>query len=228
MEFYDLETKTKSLDINLIFPDWKEKDERIVIFSPHDDDVILGASYALLAALHNNGKVYVIIINDGSAGYSEVELKEKIVEIRETESIEALKILDIRENHIIRYYLPDCTAIHYLGWKLPWIDESRRKREGLLSMVLSTLREIKATRIIFPNGYREHIDHTAASLSVSFYGPQAGDSVIVDYGQPIKIKTFLQYSVWGKLSPGDALIKNRDINIRANRAIVADEQTEKK
>lgn len=222
MEFYDLHAKTKSNEINLIFPEWNEQKEQVVIFSPHDDDVILGAGYSLFSCLSNGAEVYIVIFNDGSAGYSKPELKNDVIEIRKKETINALKILGIEENHIIRFEIPDFTGIQHLGWKLPWNEE------GLFSKVIRTLRKIGATRLIFPNGYREHIDHTAACLSAMFDGPQVGDAVIADHGEPSKIKTYLQYSVWGKLSPEDALINKRDIEIRANRAIIVEKNIETK
>lgn len=228
MEFYNLHTKAKSTNINLFFLDWKDGNERVVIFSPHDDDVLLGAAYILLATLANKGEVYVIIFNDGSAGYSKLELKEQIVETRKRETLNALRVLGVGEKNIIRFELPDFSGIHYLGWKLPWISNNDKLNEGLFSKVVTTLRKIKATRLILPNGYREHIDHTASCLSAMFDGPQAGDTVIVDYGEPFKIKSFLQYSVWADLSPEDAVIHKRDLSIRANKAVVVDNKIEKK
>ncbi|MHA1293799.1 MAG: PIG-L deacetylase family protein [Promethearchaeota archaeon] len=228
MEFYDLQSKVKSNKINLIFQDWKENDERVVFFSPHDDDLILGAGYILIASQINKGDVYVIIFNDGSAGYSDAKLKEEIVNIRKHETINALQVLGINKENIIRFNLPDFSGIHYLGWKLPWKNSLNFKDEGLFAKVIKELRKIRATRLVFPNGYREHIDHTATCMSAMFDGPQVGDNVIADYGRPYKIKTFLQYSVWAKLSPQDALINNRDTSIRANKAIVVNYEIEEK
>ena len=51
---------------------------------------------------------------------------------------------------------------------------------------------------------------------------QAGDPVGADWGAPSEIRSALQYSVWGDLSPEDALIHGDDPRIRANRAIVAE------
>ena len=34
MEFYDLQAKTKSKDINFLFPEWHEQKEHIAFFSP--------------------------------------------------------------------------------------------------------------------------------------------------------------------------------------------------
>jgi len=228
MEFYDLQTKIKSKDINLLFPNWEQNSERVVIFSPHDDDVILGAGYALISILENKGEVSVIIFNDGSAGYSNPELKERIVKKRKNETYSALSKLGIKKEKIIRLEIPDFSCIHYLGWKLPWIQESDQKNEGLFTKIVGLLREIKATRLILPNGYREHMDHTAVSLCALFDGPQAGDPVIVDYGKPFPIKSYLQYSVWAKFSPEDSILHERSDTIRANRAVLVNKEIEKK
>ena len=45
--YYDLQRQRRSKDINLVFPDWKEGDERVVVLCPHDDDGLLGAGYAV-------------------------------------------------------------------------------------------------------------------------------------------------------------------------------------
>lgn len=226
-DFYNLAEKKKSTNINLLFDNW-EPGENVVVFSPHDDDCILGAGYLMSACLEKGANVYVIIFHDGCAGYSQPDLKDEIIEIRKKETISALDVLGVKETNIIRFNIPDFSGFIYLGWKLPWISDDNRENEGLFPKLVSKLREIKATRLIFPNGYREHIDHTTASLCGIFHGSQIGDAIITDYGEPQKIKTFLQYSVWSKLSPEDALVNRRDIKIRANRAVVVKEAMENK
>mgnify|MGYP006292880853 CR=1 FL=1 len=227
-DFYDLELKQGSEEIGIIFPNWKAEDEVVVIFSSHDYDVILGIVYAVLAALKNLAEVHVVIFCDGSAGYSRPELKEDIVEIRREETFNALKILGLNKEVIHRLDMPDFSAFHHLGWKLPWQEKSEEDREGLFSKILSLLREIKVNRFMIPNGYWEHIDHAATYLSAMFDGPQVGDPVLIDRGAPTEIKTYLQYSVWAKFSPEDALMKGRNSSIRANKAITASKSVEEK
>ena len=48
--FYDLRAGRGSRDIDLLFPGWSPGDERVLVLSPHDDDALLGAGYALAAA----------------------------------------------------------------------------------------------------------------------------------------------------------------------------------
>ena len=105
--YYDLQLKNSSTNIEIVFPRWKHNDENLVIFSPHDDDVILGAGYILLAALRSGAKVYIIIFNDGSAGYSKIALKDEIISTRKLETLNALKILGIEKDKIIRFNIPD-------------------------------------------------------------------------------------------------------------------------
>ena len=37
--------------IEVLFPGWQPGDERLCVYSPHDDDAILGAGYAMRAAM---------------------------------------------------------------------------------------------------------------------------------------------------------------------------------
>ena len=229
MEFYNLQDQIKSNEIELIFPGWNYEDENVVIFSPHDDDAILGAGYLILACLEHKANVHVIIFCDGSAGYSILEHKQKIIKIRKKETQAALEVLGISRDHTFRFNLPDFSSIHHIGWKFPWVNsQDGEDKEGLFAKVVSDLRDLKTTRLILPNGYREHIDHTAVYLSALFDGPQVGDPVLIDHGNPIEINTFLQYSVWAKFSPENALIYNREGDIRANRAILVERQYENK
>jgi len=48
MEYVDFLSLKRSRNIGLFFPDWK-KGEKVAFLSPHDDDVILGAGYLLMA-----------------------------------------------------------------------------------------------------------------------------------------------------------------------------------
>ena len=47
--YCNTDTKAVSKDISVLFPSFG-KDEVLAVMSPHDDDAILGAGYAMLAA----------------------------------------------------------------------------------------------------------------------------------------------------------------------------------
>jgi hypothetical protein len=70
------------------------------------------------------------------------------------------------------------------------------------------------------------LDHKAVSWIGSFIGPQVGDNILVDLGEPSRIKSYLMYSVWADFPPEDALIKGRPANLRGNLAIIVSPDVE--
>ena len=66
----DTNTRAVSPGLSALFPGWDGKNERLVVYSPHDDDAILGAGYAMRAAIEDGAEVYIVIVCSGNAGYS--------------------------------------------------------------------------------------------------------------------------------------------------------------
>ncbi len=215
--FFDLRAKERGDDIRILFPGWAGGDERVAILSPHDDDACLGAGYLIKAIQANHGEVFIIIACDGSAGYSKPEEKETIVATRKKETIAAYAVLGIPEDYIIRYDYPDFSLPANLGWRMPWRIAAR----GTMEQNLKTLRRHRITRLVVPNGYREHIDHEATYRMGLYDAPQVGDPVLSDWGLAPPIRSLLQYAVWGDFTPEDALVSGSPLTIRANRGIVA-------
>ena len=213
--YYDVRERVISHSIDLLFPGWRDGDERVLILSPHDDDGILGAGYVLLAALANGADVHVAIFCDGWAGYSTPEEAVTIVERRRGETLSAYGALGLPEDHVLRFDYPDFSLWPWLGWHLP------SGGQGTTARLLPRMRELKPTRLLVPNGYREHIDHEATFRAGACDGPQLGDAILAEYGLAEPIRSFLQYAVWGDFSPEDALVAGASVELRANRAIVA-------
>jgi len=213
--YYDLRRRQGGTSIELLFPGWQAGDERVAIFSPHDDDAALGAGYLLLAALANGAQGFVCIFCDGWAGYSHPEEAGTIVATRAQETRSAYAELGLDEEHIIRLDYGDFSVLPYIGWHL---DSGRL---GTIARVVPLLRKLRITRLVIPNGYREHIDHEAVHRIGAYDGPQVGDAILAEYGRAEPVRSFLQYAVWADLSPEDALLWGQDVRIRANRAIVA-------
>ncbi|MGH8630283.1 MAG: PIG-L deacetylase family protein, partial [Burkholderiales bacterium] len=185
--YYDLRSGTRSNEISLLFPAWRPDEERVAIISPHDDDAALGAGYLTLAAQEAGAKVWVLICCDGSGGYSTPEQKDTIVQVRRLETLDAHERLGIPPERIIRFDYPDFSLLSHLGWRLP------NKMDGADAQAVRALRRIGVTRLLVPNGYREHIDHTAAYTLGAFDAPQAGDPVLADWGPPTPIRSTLVY-----------------------------------
>lgn len=217
--YYDTNTKKAGNDINAIFPGFGEN-EVLAVMSPHDDDAVIGAGYAMLAAREAGAEVYVVIFCRGDAGYSTVEEKATIEAVRERETFDCYERLGIPRDHILRMHFPDFSAISHVGWELS------TGKAGDMPVILRFLREKRVTRVMIPNHYHEHIDHLAAYLMSSFDVPQSGDAALVDYGVPHGVRSTLQYSVWADLDPEDALVNGRASNLRANRILLADKSVE--
>lgn len=135
-------------------------------------------------------------------------------------------MLGLEEENLIRFDYPDFSVASYLGLKLSGVPESAEK--GTMYKTLSKLRELEITRLLVPNGYREHIDHAAVNGAGTYDGPQVGDPVLVDWGRSEPIRSYLEYAVWGDFSPEGALVAGRDESLRANRILSAKESVERK
>ncbi|HOA99141.1 PIG-L deacetylase family protein [Candidatus Sordicultor fermentans] len=220
--FYDLRRREKSKSIELLFPGWVEGEERVAIFCPHDDDGILGPGYLLQAIPLFGGEVHVVIFCNGSGGYSVIEHKNIITALRARETVLAYAHLGVKEERIHRLDYDDYSVWPFLGWKLPGGEE------GTFRKILPLLRRLKITRVLVPNGYREHLDHYATFLVGAFDTPQVGDPVMADWGIAKGIKSVLQYAVWSDFSPEDTLLEKDALNVRANRALCAPREAEEK
>lgn len=220
--YYDLRRRAKSDDINTVFPGWKPGDERIAVFTPHDDDGALGCGYLMLAAMANGADVYVLVFCDGWAGYSTPAEAATIVERRAQETIDAYTSLGVPRERILRMGYGDFSVLPYIGWNL----DSGQK--GTTANVVPTLRSLHVTRCLIPNGYREHIDHEAVYRVGAYDGPQVGDAILAEFGRADAVRSILQYAVWADLTPEDALVQKEDLRIRANRSIVASDAVEQK
>ena len=197
--------------LETLFPGWEGAKESVCVYSPHDDDAILGAGYAMRAAVEAGARVTVIIVCDGACGYSTPEEKDGIVARRQKETLDCYRALGIKDEDVLFLGFPDFSAIQYVGRILD------PNREGHFRKTITELRRRKVTRILAPNHYREHIDHLAAYLIAAFDSPQAGDAHSVDWAEPFAVRSTAQYSVWAELDPADALLRRRDdLGLRAD------------
>jgi len=206
----DVDKKTWG-GLETLFPGWDGPNESLCVYSPHDDDAILGAGYAMRAAIESGAKVTCIIVCDGACGYSTPAEKEGIVARRQQETLDCYRELGLKDEDVLFLGFPDFSAIQYVGRILD------PNREGHFRKTITELRQRKVTRILAPNHYREHIDHLASYLIAAFDSPQAGDPHSVDWAEPFAVKSTAQYSVWAELDPADALLKRReDLGLRAD------------
>ena len=218
--YYDLQRKTASGDIAALFPGFAPGEEALAVLSPHDDDALIGASYAMRAAMAHGAPVYVLIACRGNLGYTDSALRDAIEEIRQKETDAAYACVGLEPGHIGRLNISDFSLGAHAEYLLPG------DQPGTLKAVVTFLRKRKITRLLIPNGYREHSDHTALNKIGVFDAPQAGDPIVPDWAMPQRVKTVAEYSVWADFSPEDMLVAGREKDLRANRLVCADGEVE--
>ena len=222
-EYEYLDVRTERFGgIDVLFPGWQPGDERLCVYSPHDDDAIIGAGYAIRAALDDGAEVYLIIVCSGDCGYSTPEEKGEIVARRHSESLAAYRAFGIPEENILYLNYPDFSALSYFGRYMS------PTREGNFRRTITWLREHRITRVLAPNHYHEHVDHIAASMMAQYDAPQAGDAHSVDWAEPYPVRSTAEYAVWAELDPEDALVAGRDVGLRADTVLIASEDVEQK
>lgn len=215
----DLQNKKISPSLDALFPNWTGADEKIAVCSPHDDDAIIGAGYAMEAARLQGAELFVFIFCQGNAGYSDPNKKEEITLIRQQETIAAYEKIGVPKENIIRFNFWDFSVNQNIGWKL------NNGQDGSFVAMMTAIRKYGITRVLVPNHYREHIDHTAVYDIGAWDSAQAGDPIVVDWGKPQTVKSVAEYSVWADFSPEDALANKRDV--RANCLVAVSEDVEK-
>lgn len=220
--YVDTNAREASADLSALFPGWDGINERVMVYSPHDDDAILGAGYAMRAAIEDGAQVHIAIVCSGNAGYSTPQEKDAIVQTRHEETLACYESFGIPRENIIFLGFSDFSAIQYVGWNIA------PQREGHFRSALTQMRQRRITRVLAPNHYREHIDHFAAYMMAAYDAPQAGDACLVDWAQPHSVRSVAQYSVWAELAPEDALVAGRDASVRANVVMAVDAQVEQR
>jgi len=214
MEFIDFSAETRSPRIEALFPGWV-RGEKVAFYSPHDDDVALGAGYLVQAVIDNGGIPVVLIFCSGDAGYSAREAKTTIVATRKKEAVRAYRELGVGKNNIIFLNIPDFALMASVG-------RSSSGKTCLFNKLVAFLRKKKISRIVSSSGHFEHWDHTAAFYLAAYTSPQAGDPILADLGKPFPIQSYLAYSVWADFEP--SLGGKR--GIRADKGILAGERHE--
>ena len=163
----------------------------IVVISPHDDDGIIGCAGILSDLSQKNARTYVLIMTDGSLGYSSVQEKSTIKETRRREAESAYKLVGAKP-----FFLDfaDMNLKPYASW------EMANGKDGAYKKVLKILREVRPKTVFIPNPLDWHPDHQASfdiGLSISNL---AAVPAVADFGEPIDLGSIFCYKVWDELA----------------------------
>lgn len=171
----------------------KDLGEHLVVISPHDDDAVLGAGGLIRARADGGLRTTVLVLTDGSLGYSSPEEKDTIVETRKRETEKCYGLLGAE---VIFLGFHDMSLNAYRCWETP------DGKEGAYKAVIAKLRELNATSLLIPNPADRHPDHRAAYDIGRVAAFQAASPVAADLGAPIGLKAVFCCAVWDRLPEG--------------------------
>lgn len=164
-------------DAELLSPEHLKQLGKTLIVAPHQDDESLGCGGTIALLRQINLPVHVLFVSDGSMSHpnSKAYPTEKLIKLRENESVEALKILDVDRDNITFLRLKD-SKLPPDG--LPGFDEA-------VNMIREILTKIRPQTVIIPWQRDPHPDHRATW--------QIMHEVINQIDFPVKK---LEYLIW--------------------------------
>ncbi|MCM8784732.1 MAG: PIG-L family deacetylase [Candidatus Omnitrophica bacterium] len=140
--------------------------EKIIVFGAHPDDEITMAG-TIFKMSSSGKKVIVVTMTDGCEGYSDPEIKEKIVEIRRKEAEECDKVLGISKRIMLN--IPDMALIN---------DKETLKK------CIKIIREEKPDAIFTHGPCDNHRDHITTHFITVEARWHAGEPVSSELGNP--------------------------------------------
>lgn len=160
----------------------------VLVLAPHPDDEIFGCAGLLALYRQTAAKIHVQVITDG-AGYHRSPEREKIVEIRRTETNQALALLGLSSAEFLGH--PDRSLIHCTD---------------LRSVIRDSIHSQQADVVLVPSLWEIHPDHRAiayAALGAVVELSQAGEAIptlmFYEVGAPQRIDSLIDItSVWSE------------------------------
>lgn len=185
--------------LNLDAIDAPDSNSKVLVFAPHCDDEVLGAGELIKKTIKAGGEVRVVLITNGDGFKDALEfdylnLHPKSSDYvnfgytRQTETINALKILGLNEKNITFLGYPD-GGISYL-WNSNWYNSepftstytqansspysnSYTKAavysgESIVKDITTIIQDFKPTHLVFPHPNDRHPDHWATNTFVKY------------------------------------------------------------
>lgn len=146
------------------------KARRILVFSPHPDDEIIGSGGTLALARANGAKVKVIVITDGEKGL----IRDQLPGIRQEECVAGLDILGIED---------------VVFWSYP--DQQIPLSGSIIENYKSTVAEFRPDYIFLPSPSEVHADHRRVTRGIikALEGLWKGQLFFYETTQPVLINT---------------------------------------
>jgi LmbE family N-acetylglucosaminyl deacetylase len=155
---------------------------RVLIFSPHPDDDLVGCGGSIAKHIKQSNEVVIVYMTSGDAGSLKYS-KEELAKIREEEARKATKILGVKDLIFLRN--PD----GYVKYN-----------KTNLVKIINIIREEKPELVYIPHKNDAHKDHMRThELVVESIGRASGPWFQECKGKPWSVNTILCYEVWTPL-----------------------------
>jgi LmbE family N-acetylglucosaminyl deacetylase len=165
---------------------WQANKESFLFVSPHDD-VALGAGLLIQLAQREKVPVNIIIVTDGSMGYSDIKEQDTIARIRREETFDCYQRLGVPKENIVWLGFPDCQLAHYRG-RRPSETKTDMDIEdciGLQNTFTHHLRRVNPTQCFLPTCNDLHPDHQIVYDEFLISVFHAGGDIWPELGKPL-------------------------------------------
>ncbi len=151
--------------------------KRVLAFCAHPDDEVIGIGGTIRKLVNQGFEVNVVTFATGNEGYSDIKLRDKIVEIRREEREIAGKILGIKAYE----------TFDYEDYSIPANSETYK-------ICIKMIRKYKPD-IIFAHYWLDYMSHKAVATVATEAWWQAGWECSLELGEPWKAKAFYYFEV---------------------------------
>jgi len=174
---------------------------KVLVFSPHPDDEVIGCGGAILAHRERGDVVTVAYLTSGENGSLKYSQKN-LIEVREKEAQASAKILGVDKTLFL--HLPD-----------GFIEYNADNLTALTKLIRSEQPQL----IYFPHSQDGHVDHQVAHLLIKeAAGRASGDSFAESGMTPWSVDTLLGYEVWTPIQEPQYSV---DISAQMERKLAA-------
>jgi LmbE family N-acetylglucosaminyl deacetylase len=142
---------------------WHPPADRLVIVAPHPDDETLGAGGLIVTLRKRGTEIKVVAVTDGENAYEDAP---NLGPIRRREQEEALQILGVSPEHIIRLGLPDRSVFEH---EAELVDRLLHLTDANCHLVAPWTGDFHPDHEACGRAAKETSRQTGASLSFYFF-----------------------------------------------------------
>ena len=170
-----------------LFGDWRGADECWMFFSPHDDDVVIGAGLTFQVGLIEGAQVHAVVVTDGRMGYCRFEQRRNITKIRRAEAEKSFQVLGLSLDHLRFIECPDCNLNAYRGRHFTTIGAPTEIEGagGMQNAFTHALRHVRPNRVFLATSADLHPDHQIVHEEVLISLFHAQGNIWPELGKPI-------------------------------------------